>query len=195
MDSAAGVVAPPILRPAANAAPLRAAVSRTPAAPAAQPAPEPPMAAAEPEPEVAEALSLAAEENAPATAAEPAVIRIVDPSVDEEELYFDFEPPAEAKPSITPPAYASAPATEHRRPPPSNPLPDPRVAPEKKGGFLSLFGGGRQAPPPPPPRQAPAPPPSRTAASGGAAAQPVPEAQQDGAEDLDIPSFLRRLAN
>jgi cell division protein FtsZ len=65
-----------------------------------------------------------------------------------------------------------------------------------KGGWLSLFGGARQQ------QQrdlAAAPPaPTRAAMGGGArpAAQPMdaPEQSAEG-EDLEIPSFLRRLAN
>ncbi|WP_334163642.1 cell division protein FtsZ [Phenylobacterium sp.] len=64
-----------------------------------------------------------------------------------------------------------------------------------RGGFLSLFGGrprydAQQAQP------APAP---RSAASRGAAAvaaeAPAPVEQPEAGEDLEIPSFLRRLAN
>ena len=95
------------------------------------------------------------------------------------------------EPAITPPSYAA----EQRRHAQAAPLQDPRQ-PERKGGFLSLFGGGRQAPAAPPPARPAAPPPAaRAAASGGAMAQPVQEAQPDSTEDLDIPSFLRRLAN
>jgi cell division protein FtsZ len=62
-------------------------------------------------------------------------------------------------------------------------FPDDRRA---KPGFLSLFGRGRQ--------------PARTAAPrGGSGAQPALEAldehEMEGAEELEIPSFLRRLAN
>jgi len=57
----------------------------------------------------------------------------------------------------------------------------------QKSGFLSLFGRGRQAANPSPNR------------GGGASAQPVAEALEEheieGAEELEIPSFLRRLAN
>jgi len=64
-----------------------------------------------------------------------------------------------------------------------------------RGGFLSLFGGRprHEAPAYAPPQAAPRPAPSR----GGA--QPVeavaPEEEADAGEDLEIPSFLRRLAN
>ena len=76
-------------------------------------------------------------------------------------------------------------------------------APEpRKGGWLSLFGGRpRQDYAAPatqqPPQQSPPPAPAR-AVGGGGGAQPAlqqtPE-PHDATEDLDIPSFLRRLAN
>ena len=71
---------------------------------------------------------------------------------------------------------------------------------QKSGGWLSLFGGGRpryEAAPPvahetPRERPAAAPiPQARTVAS----AQLAEEPKSDEGEDLNIPSFLRRLAN
>jgi cell division protein FtsZ len=61
----------------------------------------------------------------------------------------------------------------------------------RKGGFLSLFGGRQQ-----PRYDAPAPT-ARPAARGGAApAQAIEEdVQAEEGDDLEIPSFLRRLAN
>ncbi len=121
--------------------------------------------------------------------AEPArTVRIVDPAAAEagDELYI--VPPRE--PRIEQPrAYASAAATEVRRPAPANPLPDPRVAPEPKRGLMSLFGGRRHEP-------AQQPYPTHRPAHGGA--QPATFAEPEAAEaheDLEIPSFLRRLAN
>ena len=71
---------------------------------------------------------------------------------------------------------------------------------QKRGGLLSLFGGR--------PRHEPAPPPlrdfrndptpvlqARAAAAAAQQAQPAEEDHADSAEDLEIPSFLRRLAN
>ncbi len=56
----------------------------------------------------------------------------------------------------------------------------------QKSGFLSLFGRGRQAVNP-------------SSARGGSGAQPAADALEDqeidGAKELEIPSFLRRLAN
>jgi cell division protein FtsZ len=72
----------------------------------------------------------------------------------------------------------------------------------KRGGLLSLFGGGR-------PRHEPAPAPLRdfradptpvlkaraAAVAAQQAVDPVEEEHVDAGEDLEIPSFLRRLAN
>ena len=59
-------------------------------------------------------------------------LRIVDPLADDDAL--TFAPPA---PRIqTTPNYLSAPAVEHRRAAPTNPLPDPRLPPEKKSGWM-----------------------------------------------------------
>jgi cell division protein FtsZ len=61
-----------------------------------------------------------------------------------------------------------------------------------RGGFLSLFGGRPRYDAPPS-----APAPRASAHRGGA--QPLeataPEQDAETAEDLEIPSFLRRLAN
>jgi cell division protein FtsZ len=70
---------------------------------------------------------------------------------------------------------------------------------QKSGGWLSLFGGGRPryeapAPAPAPARERPQAAPvaqARTTAS----AQLAEEPKSDEGEDLNIPSFLRRLAN
>jgi cell division protein FtsZ len=73
---------------------------------------------------------------------------------------------------------------------------------QKRSGLLSLFGGGR-------PRHEPLPPPLRdfrndptpvlqaraAAAAAQQVAQPAEEEHAESAEDLEIPSFLRRLAN
>jgi cell division protein FtsZ len=72
---------------------------------------------------------------------------------------------------------------------------------QKTGGFFSLFGRQRQEAPQPPPlrdyRSDPTPVIQARAAAVAAqqAAQPASEEHADSAEDLEIPSFLRRLAN
>jgi cell division protein FtsZ len=74
---------------------------------------------------------------------------------------------------------------------------DPHFEPreERKTGWMSLFGGRRQ---PSAYEQSP-PPQARAAFGGGAAAparQPVEDVhQEEEGDDLEIPSFLRRLAN
>jgi cell division protein FtsZ len=71
---------------------------------------------------------------------------------------------------------------------------------QQKGGWLSLFGGGRpryEAPAPAVseiPRERPAAAPIPQARSV-ASAQLAEEPKSDEGEDLNIPSFLRRLAN
>jgi cell division protein FtsZ len=71
---------------------------------------------------------------------------------------------------------------------------------QSKGGFLGLFGPRNRSDTPPPLRDYrndPTPVLQARAAAGGAAAaiQPVEEEHEDAGEDLEIPSFLRRLAN
>ncbi len=56
----------------------------------------------------------------------------------------------------------------------------------QKSGFLSLFGRGRQAP-----RTAPA----RSGSGAQPAVDALEEHELEGADELEIPSFLRRLAN
>ena len=148
----------------------------------------------------------AAFEVAVANAAQPEdTIRIVDPAVDD--LHDDDldvggyheEPVVRREPEIQAPrTYATPPTVEHRRPPPTNPLPDPRVAPEpRKGGFLSLFGSRPRYDAPPAQPQRPQPRQPYVGGGQAAAAQQMEPVQQpqDAGEDLEIPSFLRRLAN
>jgi cell division protein FtsZ len=96
--------------------------------------------------------------------------------------------PAPAVTRIVDPAVADAdemdeplfaePAFESRRP---------------RGGFLSLFGGRPRYEQP----MQSAPAPRASAARGGAMPleAPAPIEEADAGEDLEIPSFLRRLAN
>jgi cell division protein FtsZ len=74
---------------------------------------------------------------------------------------------------------------------------EPRPA---KAGFLGLFGPRTRSDPPPLRDYRNDPTPvlqARAAAGGGAAAvaQPLEEEHEEAGEDLEIPSFLRRLAN
>jgi cell division protein FtsZ len=115
-----------------------------------------------------------------------------------------------AEPALETPAFAmtgDAPAPERAtaQAEPSAedaPLfPDRRFADERpKGGFFSLFGGGRARHEAPPPlrdyRNDPTPVlQARAAASAQRAPDPDAEAHAESTEDLEIPSFLRRLAN
>jgi cell division protein FtsZ len=60
---------------------------------------------------------------------------------------------------------------------------------QKSGGWMSLFGGGRQQRY----EQQPAQQPQR--GSARPQLQPLEQPAADEGEDLEIPSFLRRLAN
>jgi cell division protein FtsZ len=69
---------------------------------------------------------------------------------------------------------------------------------QKSGGWLSLFGGRSRNDQPPPLRDYrgdPTPVLQARAAAQAQAVQPAPEAEAEAGEDLEIPSFLRRLAN
>ncbi len=175
MDGASiAAIEPKIERRSLNVEPLRATVTPREL--------EPVEAQAALEPVMAEAVSAPQEEQpdifgqpvaaqvAPAPAAAPQVTRIVDPAV---------ATPAELadEPLFAEPAY------EPRKP---------------RGGFLSIFGGRpRYDQGPAPVAQAPAPRPAPAPVRGGA--QPLeataPNEAADHHEDLEIPSFLRRLAN
>ena len=123
------------------------------------------------------------------------IARIVDPMVEDEEdlnqgdLYMDPPAPApRAQPAITAPRTYARPA-EPRRPEARRPEPQPEpeapAAEDRKGGWRSLFGGRPRAEPAPIARPQPQ---LRTTW------QAEPEAQETP-DDLEIPSFLRRLAN
>jgi len=190
MDGAAKAAIEPSGRPVAQATPAPQSLAAAPTLPLEPAAIHAPVSA-----------PLIAEPARPAQAAQP--LRIVDPAAaeDEDDLYPSLTP---REPIVTQPRaeYRSnpAPAVEHRRAPPKNPLPDPRIPPEKKG-WLSLFGGARaredlgplRNPMDSQPYEEPAP---RISASGGQAAALKPQTEPEtSTDDLDIPSFLRRLAN
>ena len=76
------------------------------------------------------------------------------------------------------------------------PLPDPRAPEPKKSGWLSLFGGRHRYEEPPPPPPAPTRAPQMGASGAAQANKPAPSTDPAApADDLEIPSFLRRLAN
>jgi cell division protein FtsZ len=173
MDGASiAAIEPKVERRTLMAEPLRATVTPREPEPVTAPALAP-VLAAEP--------ALAQEEEQPdifsaplTTAAEPTIVaplpRIVDPAV------------AEAGDVADEPLFAE-PAYEPRRP---------------RGGFLSIFGGRPRydqglGPAAQAPVAAPTPAPVRGGAQPLQAAAPAEDAEQH--EDLEIPSFLRRLAN
>ena len=112
---------------------------------------------------------------------------LADPAVEEDALFLDTGRPRQDAAAQGARSYAR---------PGQPPLPNPHAPPERKaGGLLSLFGGRPryEAPAPAPTSRAA---PSAPARAVGGSAQPAPvEEPMDATEDLDIPSFLRRLAN
>jgi cell division protein FtsZ len=161
--------------------PSRTQAQPEPTAVAAANAPEP---AAEP---VRELEPIAAAASAPAAEPPPRPAFNL-PSHSEGPMLF--EAPIAPKPATT-----TAPPLQPKR------IVDPMVAEadeplfnerlygddrRQKSGFLSLFGGGRK-------------PPRATQARTGSSAQLAPEAIEDhdaeASQELEIPSFLRRLAN
>ena len=178
MDGASiASIEPRVERRSLTAEPLRATV--TPKAAEAEPV----MAAAAAAPQAASVAAFEAdarEEEQPdifgAAPAEPALAPVI----------HAFEPAAQA-PAVEEEPLFTEPAYEPRKP---------------RGGFLSLFGGRPRydAPPAAPqsrmdsrPAATMAPAPVRGGAQPMEAPQVVDDA--DPAEDLEIPSFLRRLAN
>jgi cell division protein FtsZ len=177
MDGASiAAIEPKIERRSLQAEPLRATVTpRAPEAIAAELAPvtaEPELAMDAREEEQPDIFSAPVAAEAEAAIVQP-MTRIVDPEA------------AEAGDPRDEPLFAE-PAYEARRP---------------RGGFLSIFGGRPRydAPQAPVAQAAPAPAPRMAPAPSRGGAQPMEVAQQvedvDQNEDLEIPSFLRRLAN
>ncbi len=177
------------VEPVRQAAPPQPTYAERPAAPAAY-APEPAPRAAEPAPQ-----AYAPPPQPQARAPEPQPAPAYEAPAPQPDLYARPEP-----------APAPEPAVER----PVTRIVDPMVADDEdeplfgegaftddrrqRGGFLSLFGGRPRYDAPAP---APAPAPARGAAPSRGGAQPADSAEpeRDGGEDLEIPSFLRRLAN
>jgi cell division protein FtsZ len=175
MDGASiAAIEPKLERRSLMAEPLRATV--TPRAPEPAPVEAEPVAAAAP----AEAAAFA--------------------EAEEEEQQDIFAQPVAAQAE---PAPAPAPVTRIVDPEAAEPGDEPLFAetafePRKpRGGFLSIFGGRPRYEPPAQPAPAPAARAAQPAPARGGAqpleAQLPEEADQN--EDLEIPSFLRRLAN
>jgi cell division protein FtsZ len=141
-----------------------------PAAPVAEPASEAPAAAFEPAPAPV-AAQLALEPDlplAPAPRVEPTIV-------------------------VAEPARAAEPVAASAEEPL---FPEPRYGEERerRGGFFSMFGRPRYDNTPPL-RDYRGDPTPVLQARQTAQAKPVEEEAQDAADDLEIPSFLRRLAN
>ncbi len=176
MDGASmAAIEPKIERRSLNVEPLRATV--TPRVPELEPV----MAAADTEHELA---MDAREEEQPDIFSVPLTVDAgpVESAVDLATTQTAEPTPSQSRDILDEPLFAE-PAYEPRRP---------------RGGFLSIFGGRpRYEAPAAPAAQAPAartaPAPSRGGAQPVEATNPSEAADQN--EDLEIPSFLRRLAN
>ena len=125
---------------------------------------------------------------------EPAPARQAPP-----EFYFDSTPPQTELRAQPSPVTWSEPEPQAEAGEDVPLFPERSYSNERrKGGWLGLFGGRPKAaepqqPEPPTYRQTTAVPTSRGGAATAAATAQEPE--MESAEDLDIPSFLRRLAN
>ncbi len=145
-----------------------------------------------------ELLPLAAVEAPPAPVVEAPLIKLIDPSVEADDYDLNLpsysdRTPAAASPQHAMP-FASEPAEDASAA--DSPLFIPERRQPQKGGWLNLFGGRQRTEvvdetPIPQFR-------NKNAAVIGsrpsASAQPVEEIEE-GQDDLEIPSFLRRLAN
>jgi cell division protein FtsZ len=168
MDGASiAAIEPQVQRRPLAAAPLRATEPAPAAVAAEAPAAQPALTLSAEDEEQPDLYAAPEPVVAAAPAAEPTIVAPVARIVDPAVAEADDEP------LFAPPTY------EERKP---------------RGGFLSLFGGRPRFEAPQPqaaPQARPAP------VRGGA--QPVeaaaPEEEPQTAEDLEIPSFLRRLAN
>jgi len=178
-----------------SAAPLIAETTR----PAPQPEPARPTAryeAARPSERPSSTFQSAS--YAPEPAPEPEVVMSA-PQEAEAELYYD-EPPVAEEPRIAAPAarvtrIVDPMVDDVAEEPlfPENNYYEERRPQKQGGGFFSMFGGGRQryeqqASSAPQPQ-------ARSTQSARPQLQPIEAPHTDDGEDLEIPSFLRRLAN
>ncbi|WP_395444417.1 cell division protein FtsZ [Caulobacter sp. UC70_42] len=173
-------------------------IADTARAPAPQPEPARPTARYEAARPVERPSSAFAPEPMPAP--EPEIVMSASQE-QEAELYYD-EPSVAEEPRMAAPASRTVTrivdpmvddgAAEEPLFPENNYYEERR--PQKQGGgFFSMFGGGRQryeqqASSAPQPQ-------ARSAQSARPQLQPIEAPQADDGEDLEIPSFLRRLAN
>ena len=212
MDSGAAQAHDPVSRPAATAAPLIAPRGgqqfQRPQPPVRAPEPAPlpePVAAQTPSVPEFDTPSLWPEPMVASAEVEPELtfdaprptIGIVDPSVaDDDDSDFYLEPaPASREPAIQAPRGYAQDRSGERQLPEIYDTPPAAPAEHRKGGWLSLFGGRQRYEAPPAPTRAPAPPQRAAAQHGSAAVAIQPTEAPEASEDLDIPSFLRRLAN
>ncbi|ESQ83533.1 hypothetical protein AEAC466_12720 [Asticcacaulis sp. AC466] len=205
--------APAAPAPAPVHTPVAAAPVTHHATPAPQPAPAPARsslfndAPAAPSP-VAQAPAPAAEE--------PRIVaRIVDPSVADEDFALPSPAtvapqPAPARPAVTPQIQRPSPYAHTAAPRPSQPAPAPRLNTEDEGreSFWRGLFPQRSAAPAPAAPVAPAQPqvdeadrytPGAASSAGKSSLNPAARAEvqpsMEAEDDLEIPSFLRRLAN
>lgn len=132
-----------------------------------------------------------------APASEPEIVMSAPQPEPEAELYYDA--PVAEEPRIAQPAPRQVTrivdpmvddgASDEPLFPENNYYEERR--PQKQGGWLSMFGGGRQRYEQPSAPQ----PQARSTQSARPQLQPLETPQADDGEDLEIPSFLRRLAN
>ena len=189
VKSAQPAMAPMTIREPAPA-PVREPIAASASVATIQPQPEPRLVepvAAEAAPS-AGALDLAAE-------ARPVFTRDAPLSLDQGDLY---EAPADVEPE--PIAAKAEPEAEEEGLLLHSHVPVGDESRGKNGWKIpSLFGGRARNDQPPPLRDYRGDPTpvlqARAAASAQAALQPAPEAEAQAGEDLEIPSFLRRLAN
>ena len=130
---------------------------------------------------------------APAYEAPVASFEAAEPARDDSQADLGFDLPQPVEPEISRPVSRIVdPMVDEEPLFTETRYEEERRAP--KSGFFSMFGGGRPRYDVPP--EPAAPPQSRATVNGRAAPAPLAadEAQTDG-EDLEIPSFLRRLAN
>jgi cell division protein FtsZ len=173
MDGASiAAIEPKVERRALTAEPLRATVSVPTTEPISEPVaqPEPLDVAARETAEQVDIFDLAQAELAEAAPVAARESAVVEPVAAE---------PVAAE-AADAPLFAETPY-EPRKP---------------RGGFMSIFGGRKPGyGAEPVARAAPAPAPAPAPSRGGAQPAEALDAEPDTAEDLEIPSFLRRLAN
>ncbi len=213
-------IEPKTPRAASTAAPLiagrepapaaRAPLGRTPApapvaAQAAVSEPAPPMRPLTPSPQPATYGDPRRTYDA-APEVRPQAERLAEPEIQQRPVYAQSEPALAPEPAISQPAPRQEPERAIARQEPAR-VEEAPLFPERpmtgderhhKGGWLSLFGGRGRAEPPPLRDYRGDPRPVLEARAAAMGQQPSAQAEDehaDSADELEIPSFLRRLAN